>query len=612
MVDSAQKYSADVHRRKSLCTLNKKQALSIGSCAIVFIILCVVLLLLLLNGRSEQEANEFKWPSPSKSIEGVYKHAAVAADNGICSEIGRNILLKGGNAVDSAVATTICIGVFDAHSSGIGGGHFSVIYLRKQRRCVAIDAREMAPSASYKDMFVNDSKSSIFGGKSIAVPGELHGLWVAYKKYGGKLPWRDLLMPTAEICRTGILVSQALAEKLQMNEPYIVAADSQLRIFINPKTGRLYQAGEVMYRPELAQLLQDLAEATDPVQLFYNSSKTKEMVEEMKEYGGIITEEDMRSYVSKAIPPVEVPISDGIMACGPPPPSSAAIAMAILSIMSGYNLTAAKDMANAEAEALTYHRFIEAMKFSYAAHSKLGDPNFKPEIFSTVERVLSKDFSEEVRRKINAKAHPTDFYGEAFAPKSTHGTAHLGVLDSEGNAVALTSTINLYFGSKMRSLKYDVIWNDGMDDFSTPGLKNYFEYPPLLNNFIMPGKRPLSSMTPMVIYDKVSGDVRLVVGAAGGSRIITTTAYITMRSLWLNETIKQAMDAPRLHNQLIPEHSYYEELFPQGFVKSLEKRAQNMRSIGIVTAATGIQVTKSGEILANSDWRKPGGYPAGY
>ncbi|KRX99870.1 Gamma-glutamyltranspeptidase 1 [Trichinella pseudospiralis] len=265
-----QKYNTNVSSFKQR-KFRTKQFTFLFICAAVIIALVIALIVILLNKEVVKEISiEHKWPSPSNSLLLEFQKGAVAADNGICSEIGRDVLIKGGNAVDAAIATTICIGVFDAHSSGIGGGHFSTIYIKKDRRCFTVNARQTAPKAANESMFVGDAESSLFGSRSIAVPGE-------YKQFGGKLPWRDLLMPTANICRYGILISDALAMKLQENENYLFSPDSHLKIFINPETNRAYKAGEVMRRPELADALEQLANAADPVQLFYNGTMAKDM-----------------------------------------------------------------------------------------------------------------------------------------------------------------------------------------------------------------------------------------------------------------------------------------------------------------------------------------------
>ncbi|KRZ60215.1 Gamma-glutamyltranspeptidase 1 [Trichinella nativa] len=612
-----QKYNTNVSSFKQR-KFRAKHIIFLFICAAVIIALVIALIVILLNKEVVEEITiEHRWPSPSNSLLLEFQKGAVAADNGICSEIGRDVLIKGGNAIDAAIATTICIGVFDAHSSGIGGGHFSTIYIKKDRRCFTVNARQTAPKAANESMFVGDAEGSLFGSRSIAVPGEVYGLWLQYKQFGGKLPWRDLLMPTANICRYGILISDALAVKLQENENYILSPDSHLKIFINPETNGAYKAGEVMRRPELADALEQLANAADPVQLFYNGTMAKDMVEEFKQMGGIITEEDMRNYRAKLSQPLQISIGENLIACGPPPPSSAAIPMAIMNIMDGFNVSP-RDAESSESEALVLHRFLEAMKFSYAAHSQFGDADFVPEVLSLAKKILTKQYAQDVRKKITNRSHESSYYGELYTSRPNHGTAHISVLDAEGNAVSLTTTINTYFGSKVRSTKYDIIWNNDMDDFSTPGLTNFFEYPPLPNNFIKAGKRPLSSMSPLIFYDQTNGNVKLVVGAAGGSRIISTTAWVAFRSVFLNETIKEAVDRPRLHHQLSPNRAYYETLFPQvltillGFVDDLKNYGQNMVPTEPATAATGILVSDNGVISANSDWRKGGGYPAGY
>ncbi|KRX68156.1 Gamma-glutamyltranspeptidase 1 [Trichinella britovi] len=436
-----QKYNTNVSSLKQR-KFRAKQIIFLFICAAVIIALVIALIVILLNKEVVEEITiEHRWPSPSNSLLLEFQKGAVAADNGICSEIGRDVLIKGGNAIDAAIATTICIGVFDAHSSGIGGGHFSTIYIKKDRRCFTVNARQTAPKAANESMFVGDAEGSLFGSRSIAVPGEVYGLWLQYKQFGGKLPWRDLLMPTANICRYGILISDALAVKLQENENYILSPDSHLKIFINPETNGAYKAGEVMRRPELADALEQLANAADPVQLFYNGTMAKDMVEEFKQMGGIITEEDMRNYRAKLSQPLQISIGENLIACGPPPPSSAAIPMAIMNIMDGFNVSP-RDAESSESEALVLHRFLEAMKFSYAAHSQFGDADFVPEVLSLAKRILTKQYAQDVRKKITNRSHESSYYGELYTSRPNHGTAHISVLDAEGNAFWKQSTLD--------------------------------------------------------------------------------------------------------------------------------------------------------------------------
>ncbi|VDP17182.1 unnamed protein product [Soboliphyme baturini] len=462
------------------------------------------------------------------SAAGTYSKAAVAADNGVCSDIGADILKRGGNAVDAAIASAFCIGVMDSHSSGIGGGHFTTIYLRKTQQCIAINARETAPAASTPDMFAKDLMSSQYGGKSIGVPGELYGLWLAYRKFGGKVAWRDLVMPTVELCRNGFVVSGALAKALDEVKRYIDSSNS-LDVFFNQKTKKIYQAGEILKRPVLGRTLELIANAKDPVQLFYNS--------------GIITAEDFRNYKAKVEATLQMPLGDGLVVCGPYPPSSAVLVMQILNTLQGYEMTPEDLHFNAS---MVYHIMAEATKFAYSKRAILSDTSFSSTSALIARRIISSKFGRKLRGKITDRSHEPNYYGSFYSRSSSRGTTHISLLDSDGNAVSLT------LGSKVRSTKTGIIFNSNMDDFSTPNLTNYFGFLPSPANYIRPGKRPMSSASPLVVYNATDGEVRLVIGSAGGSTIISTVAQVAFMTLQLNQPLELAADRARIHTQVFP------------------------------------------------------------
>jgi len=238
--------------------------------------------------------------------------------------------------------------------------------------------------------------------------------------------------------------------------------------------------------------------------------------------------------------------------------------------------------------------------------------DFYPKALQIIKNITNPAWAEEIRGKLKDHSQNVEYYGGAFE-KEDHGTAHISVLDAQENAATMTTTVNYIFGSKRISTSTGILLNDEMDDFSQPNQSNVYGLAPSPSNFIQPGKRPQSSMSPTIVIDRKTGDVKLVVGAAGGSKIISTVAYVILRTMWLNETIKQAIDAPRLHNQLLPYVTNYESGFPEIFVNLLNQTfGQNMSKIDAIAAATGIHVDKDEAITATTDWRKIGGYSAGF
>uniref|UniRef100_A0A1I7U5Y7 Gamma-glutamyltranspeptidase 1 n=1 Tax=Caenorhabditis tropicalis TaxID=1561998 RepID=A0A1I7U5Y7_9PELO len=385
-----------------------------------------------------------RWPPASISPLGKYSKAAVAADNEICSEIGRNILLRGGNAVDSAIAALFCIGVMDTHSAGIGGGHFMTIYNASTKECTVIDAREVAPLAATENMYENKWNDSRIGWKAVAVPGELHGLRTEFEKFGsGKVEWKHLLKPTIDLLNEGYPTSHALAKALNQNEARI-HQEPTMKNYINPETGRVFQPGEqIKTRKNLLETFRILANSTDPIKDFYEGILTEKIVKEFKENNGILTMDDFKNYrsiIHSSQNVIYTKLKNGRGVCGPPPPSGSAVAQAILNIMDGfeYNMKSFNDI-----ETL-YHHFLESSKFSYAARSWLGDPAFVSNATAIAKNITSKEWAEWVRSKITDETHPDDYYGGSFeSPPQDHGTTHVSIIDAQGNAVSVTSTINL-------------------------------------------------------------------------------------------------------------------------------------------------------------------------
>ncbi|CAB3408858.1 unnamed protein product [Caenorhabditis bovis] len=556
-----------------------------------------------------------KWPKPSISPLGKYSKAGVAADHEMCSEIGRKILLSGGNAVDAAIATTFCVGVLDTQSAGLGGGHFMTIYNATTTTCAVVDAREVAPLAATERMYVGKWNESRVGWRAIAVPGELHGLRTAFDRFGSRaVLWDALLKPTIEILEEGYPTSHALAKALKQYEE-IIKKEPTMKQFVNPKTGKVYMPGEqIQTRKNLLETFKRLANSSDPIAEFYDGKMSREMVAEFRRNGGILTLDDFKSYASIVHDSSEViytQLKNGRIACGPPPPSGSAVAQAILNVMDGfeYNMKSFDDIAN------LYHHFIEASKFSYAARSWLGDPKFVANATQIAKNITTKQWAENVRSKITETTHDDSYYGGSFeAPPQDHGTAHISVIDADGNAVSITTTINLYLGALVTSESTGILWNNEMDDFSTPGHPNFFGFPPSPANFIRPGKRPMSSQSPIVIFDeKANSNEILAVGGAGGSTIISGVAGVALHALWLKADVKQAVDAPRMHNQLQPNYTWYEPNFPKAYIKSLEQRGHSMRAVNNLTVVTAVERGNDFQIYANSDFRKgEESAPAGY
>jgi gamma-glutamyltranspeptidase/glutathione hydrolase/leukotriene-C4 hydrolase len=449
------------------------------------------------------------------------------------------------------------------------------------------------------------------GWLAVAVPGELHGLRTEYENFGGKLPWKELLEPSIALLKTGIPVSMNFAGALK-NESNILLNETTMKIFINPATGELYKYGEIMKtRKQFMETLQILADSKDPIGDFYDGPLTNRMVKEFQENGGLLTREDFRQYKATIRGKDEViytRLSNGRKVCGPPPPSSSSVTQAILKVLDGYTF----DQTTQEGNVDIFHHYLEASKFAFAYRSRLGDMKFVNDSLALAKNITTEAFAKAIRAKITEQAHPTEYYGGQFEGKNDHGTTSMTFMDDYGNAVSVTSTINLLFGSKVRSESTGVIWNCQMDDFSTPNVTNFYGFPPSPTNFIKPGKKPQSSTSPLIVFNEETGAVEMAIGGAGGSTIITGVSTVAFRTLFLGWGLKEAIDAPRLHNQLLPNVTEYERGFPTEYIDALTKRGHVFKKSPGITDVTAVK-RDSKFTWANSDWRHgPEAGPAGY
>ena len=480
------------------------------------------------------------------------RHGMVASTSGIASQVGVDIMKKGGNAVDAAVATALAMAVTWPAAGNLGGGGFMLIRMA-DGTSEAIDYRERAPLAASRDMYLDANGKVIKGAstdgyKAIGVPGTVAGLMLVHKRHG-KLKWSELVEPARKLAVEGFVVSPFLdgvfhdKETLRKLEPW---AESR-RIFL--RDGHLYTIGERFKQPELAATL---ARIQSNPRDFYEGVTAKRIVADMKAHGGLITMTDLREYK----PVIRTPLrgsyrgQDFIVM---PPPSSGGIAIIeMLHMLENY------DVASTGWQSARYlHLLAEVMRRAFADRAEfLGDPDF---VKLPVTALTSNGFAEERRKTIDL-AHASkssEIRAGNPAPFERTDTTHFSVVDGDGNMVSNTYTLNDWFGAGVTAKGTGILLNDEMDDFtSQPGVPNEYQLIQSEKNAIAPKKRPLSSMVPLIMLD--NGKPWLAVGAAGGPRIISTVLEIVLAEVDFHVSLQEAIDAGRIHHQWMPDTIFWE------------------------------------------------------
>ncbi|SPO03957.1 related to gamma-glutamyltransferase [Cephalotrichum gorgonifer] len=486
---------------------------------------------------------------------------AVACEQARCSDIGRKILLSGGNAADSLIATVLCVGVMAPYHTGIGGGGFALIR-DKDGQYEAVDFRETAPAAAFENMYEGNVEGSVHSGLAVAIPGELRGLEYIHRKYS-KLPWKALVAPAIDVARNGFKVSE---DTLRYMEGFDFLREDPVWAEQWAPNGTLVGLGDTLYRKAYADTLEKIAE--QGVDIFYTGSLAESMISVIQAANGTMTLSDLENYkvvTGEALSTTyrgHTLYTTGI-------PSSGAVGISILKTMEQYPIEDWSDVN------LSVHRLSEAMRFAYGARLELGDPDFVSGAKAIEEILLSEETARRTSQLIlDDRTQPVNVYDPrgVYVPDN-HGTSHFSTVDADGMTTACTSTVNTLFGSQVMDPATGIILNNEMNDFSIPGVRNEFGFEPSEANYIRPGKRPLSSITPFIIS---SPDSLFSIGAAGGSRIISSTAQAIWHLLEHNMTLAQSLSEPRLHDQLIPNRVTFEYAFDNGTVQSMAERGHEV------------------------------------
>ena len=531
------------------------------------------------------------------------RHALVVSVDELASRIGSEVMQAGGNAVDAAVATGFALAVVHPQAGNLGGGGFMLVRMADGKTHF-LDYRETAPAAATASMYLDaqgnvSDDASVVGYKAIGVPGSVAGMVYAETKYG-KLTLKLVVAPAIKLAREGFALTWEDARDLRVETSLAAFPDSR-RIF--QRDGKYYQPNEIFRQPELARTLERIAANPDD---FYHGAMAQELAAFIQKGGGLITTDDLAKYEVKEREPVRGNYRGYDIVSAPPPSAGGTTLIEILNILEGYELA---KLGNRSSQSI--HLTVEAFRRAYFDRAEfMGDPDFSR---IPVAQLIDKKYAAAWRASIDP-AHTSPSQGlkrpaifselEQYARQNPQPmtfrepqhTTHYSVVDTDGNAVAVTTTLNDSFGSRVAAGSLGFLLNDEMDDFAAkPGTPNLYGLIQGPANAIGPAKRPLSSMTPtMVLKD---GKLFLVLGSPGGARIITTVANILMAIVDYGMNIQEAVNAPRFHHQWLPDRVGVEHWFSPDAIKSLEQMGHQVE-IGETSGAEWTPYWSDGECIA--------------
>jgi gamma-glutamyltranspeptidase/glutathione hydrolase len=541
-------------------------------------------------------------------------HAMVASVHELASRAGVEMLRAGGNAVDAAVATGFALAVVHPQAGNLGGGGF-LLLRNANGKTNFIDFREKAPAAATENMYLDaqgnvipesSKNSSVVGYRAIGVPGTVAGLVYAEKQYG-KLSIEKVIAPAIKLARDGFPLAYEDTQDLKEDKYLALFPDSK-RIFL--RNGNYYLPGEILKQPELARTLERLAKDPDA---FYRGAMARELASAIQKSGGLVTAEDLAAYEVKEREPIRGAYRGYDIISAPPPSSGGVALVEILNILEGFDLA---KLGNRSADAI--HLEVEAFRRAFYDRAEfMGDPDFAK---VPVAQLIDKKYAAAWRESIDlnhasiSKDLKRPSFGElervaqsrTTAVPEPENTTHYSVVDAEGNAVSVTTTLNDSFGSRVTAAGLGFLLNDEMDDFtSKPGVPNNYGLIQGPANAVGPGKRPLSAMTPTIVLK--DGKLFLVLGSPGGPTIITTVANILIGAVDFSLDIQEAVNAPRFHHQWLPDGILVEDRLSPDTMNILLAKGHKLKVEHFWGDGECIMIDpKTGERLAGSDGRNNG------
>ncbi len=561
---------------------------------------CVFCSLLLLPGLALGDEPIFQYGDNFHPVPG--RAGMVVSQDEIASRVGADILANGGNAIDAAVATGFALAVTLPQAGNIGGGGFMMIHLAEEGRTLALDYREMAPALAHRELFIGDDGEvdehrSRFSIAATGVPGTVAGLVHALEEYG-KLPLEDVMAPAIALAEEGFTVSYPLAYSLQRAISRLEGHPASRDYFLTGD-GEAPASGATLRQRDLAATLRRIAR--HGVDGFYRGKTADLIVAEMERQGGLVSHRDLANYRVVEREPVEGQYRGYRIASMPPPSSGGVHLVQMLNIIEGWNLP---DLGHNSADYI--HRLAETMRRAYADRSRyLGDPDFSP---VPVAKLIDKDYARRLREDIDTSgATPSGEVspGGLLAPESPQ-TTHYATWDQAGNVVSNTYTLNFSYGNGISVTGAGFLLNNEMDDFAAkPGEPNAYGLVGGEANAVEAGKRPLSSMTPTIVFR--DGEPVLATGSPGGSRIITATLQLILNTLDFEMNLAEAAAAPRFHHQWLPDKIVVEKGFSMDTLKLLEEMGHSVESSQWSIGRTQ-SIHRDGDIFTGmTDFRWPGG-----
>jgi gamma-glutamyltranspeptidase / glutathione hydrolase len=560
-----------------------------------------------LPAAAQEQRRGFYTPPTADAVHAIAaEHGMVVAQEKIAAQIGADVLKRGGNAVDAAVATGFAMAVTYPRAGNIGGGGFMVIHSQDRHEDVAIDYRETAPAATAPEIFLGaDGKPDIAKSRDsalgIGVPATVAGLAVALDKYGsGKFTLADLVKPAIALAKDGTDITDDLADTLPDWHRRLARWPSSAKIF-SRADGTSLREGDRLVQTDLAATLSAIAEQGP--RGFYEGPVAEKLVKAISDAGGTMTLDDLKSYQPVIRAPVRGTYRGYDIIAMPAPSSGGIVLMETLNMLEGFPM---HDMKQGSASSL--HVMIEAMKRAYADRARyLGDPAF---VNAPIATLIAKDYAARQRASIDLDhATPWTDALSATPPREGDNTTHFSIVDSGGNAVSNTYTLNYSYGVGLVAEGTGVLLNNELDDFTAaPGASNAYGLVGFEANLPGPGKRPLSSMSPTIVLK--DGKPVLVTGSPGGSRIISAVLQVIVDVLDYGMDVAAAVAAPRVHHQWLPDEVRVERGFPDDTLAALRAKGHRVVEPLALTSANSIAVTEKG-LLGAPDPRTRGAEAAG-